>query len=77
MTEVTPVPINTPHLNIVTTPKLPAVDSMSERELLAELVTNVRELRAVIDPIIDNPAALFANMGPMAGMLAGMFGGKR
>lgn len=53
---------------------LPDVNDMSSHAMLAELVSNVRELRALLDPILANPAQLMANMGPMASMMGSLFG---
>lgn len=58
--------------------ELPDPHTMSSHELLVELVTNMRELRAVLDPMLADPAQMLANMGPMASMFGQMLGmGRR
>lgn len=60
------------------TEPLPDPHTMSSHELLMEIATNIRELRAVIEPLIADPAALLANMGPMANVFGSMLGlGRR
>lgn len=57
----------------------PDPNQMSSHELLVELVINMRELKALIEPLLRDPASLFTGMGPggMAQIMAGMFGGGR
>lgn len=58
--------------------ELPDPNTMSSHELLVELVSSMRELRVIVDPMLNDPAQALAGMGPMAAMFGNMFGiGRR